>query len=38
MFEANNKDLEKLVKYQSNGKEYLKDDISKYFVGYGFYK
>ena len=38
MFELNNKDLEKLVKYQSNGKEYLKDEISKYFVGYGFYK
>ncbi len=38
MFEVNNKDLEKLVKYQSNGKEYLKDEISKYFVGYGFYK
>lgn len=38
MFEANSKDHEMLRKYQSNGKEYLKDDISKYFVGYGFYK
>ena len=38
MFEANSKDLEKLVKYQFNGKECLKDDISKYFVGHGFYK
>lgn len=38
MYESNNKDLQKLVKYNSNGKEYLNDNISKLFVGYGFYK
>ena len=27
-----------MVKYNSNGKEYLKDNISKLFVGYGLYK
>jgi hypothetical protein len=38
MYDSNSKELEKLVKYNSNGKEYLNDNISKLFVGYGFYK
>ena len=38
LYESSSKELQKIKKYNSNGKEYLNDNVSKLFVGYGLYK